>query len=87
MLKQNSPFTPLLSELLLQKDIEDEGVGHQSSKKEEDASCNCEQYWLEIKLKRWNEKMLGYEYMIAKDWGGEERSPQSLEDVIAWSNK
>ena len=88
-LKKNSPFTPLLCEFLLQKDIEDEGVGHQSSKKEEDASCNCEQYWLEIKLKRWNEKILGwmYEYMIAKDWGGEERSPQSLEDVIAWSNK
>ena len=81
MLKQNSPFTPLLSELLLQKDIEDEGVGHQSSKKEEDASCNCEQYWLEIKLKGWNEKMLGYGYMIYD--GGEERSPQSLKDVIA----
>ena len=32
-----SPFTPLLGELLLEKDVEDEGVGHQSSKKEEDA--------------------------------------------------
>ena len=43
-LKTSSPFTPLLGELLLEKDVEDEGVRHQSPKKEEDASWNGQQY-------------------------------------------
>ena len=48
ILLENSPFTPLLGELLLEEDVEDEGIGHESSKEEEDASCNCEKYLLQL---------------------------------------
>ena len=43
---ENSPFTPLLGELLLEEDVEDEGIGHESSKEEEDASCIVNKYLL-----------------------------------------
>ena len=45
---ENSPFTPLLGELLLEEDVEDEGIGHESSKEEEDASCIVNKYLLEV---------------------------------------
>ena len=52
---ENSPFTPLLGELLLEEDVEDEGIGHESSKEEEDASCNCEQIFAgSVKNICWN---------------------------------
>ena len=36
---KSKPFAPLLGQFLLEKDVENEGVGHQSSEQEEYASC------------------------------------------------
>ena len=54
-----SPFTPLLGQFLLEKDVQDKGVRHQSSKKEEDARWNGKwKLWESERGSCWKVKVL-----------------------------